>query len=31
VCVENAKATAPAKVAPGESWRATTNFQVVDL
>lgn len=31
VCVENAKTNTPAKVAPGESWRATSTFQVVDL
>jgi hypothetical protein len=31
VCVENAKASEPVTVKPGDSWRATTTFQVVDL
>jgi hypothetical protein len=31
VCVENAKTGEAVTVAPGDSWRATTNFQVVDL
>ena len=31
VCVENARAGDPVSVAPGDSWRATTNFQIVDL
>lgn len=31
VCVENARAGEPVTVQPGADWRATTNFQVVDL
>jgi glucose-6-phosphate 1-epimerase len=31
VCVENAKFSQAAVVKAGESWRATTTFQVVDV
>ncbi|KAF8070973.1 putative glucose-6-phosphate 1-epimerase [Scenedesmus sp. PABB004] len=31
VCVENALAAKPVTVKPGDSWRATTNFAVVDV
>jgi len=31
VCVENAQVNKEIVVKPGESWRATANFQVVDL
>jgi len=31
VCVENAKFGKPASLAPGESWRATANFSVIDI
>ncbi len=31
VCVENVKFSNPAKVAPGQSWRATATFSVVDV
>ena len=31
VCVENAQTNKPVTVKPGDSWRATTNYQVVDL
>ncbi|CAL8466860.1 g6396 [Coccomyxa elongata] len=30
-CVENAKFNSPATVQPGESWRATQDFAVIDL
>jgi glucose-6-phosphate 1-epimerase len=31
VCVENAKSSAPVVLQPGESWRATTSFGVINL
>lgn len=31
VCVENAQTSKEVTVAPGDSWRATTTFAVVDL
>jgi hypothetical protein len=31
VCVENAITNKSITVKPGDSWRATTNFQVVDV
>lgn len=31
VCVENAITNRSVTVKPGESWRATTNFNVVDV
>lgn len=31
VCVENAKFSTPVTVPAGESWRATTSMEVIDL
>ena len=31
VCVENVRFAEPVVVKAGDSWRGTTNFQVVDL